>query len=59
MGAVVDAAEPPSVHVAVELRGRQGAMAEKLLDRSQVGAALEQVRRERVPQPVRMREHAP
>ena len=30
-------------------------MAEKLLDRAQVGAAFEQVRRVRVPEPVRVR----
>ena len=58
MGAVVDAAEALRVDVAVDLRRRERAVAEELLDRAQVGAALEQVRRERVPQAVRVREHA-
>src|SRR5262249_10118873 len=55
---VVDTAQPPSVDVAVQLRRREGAVAEQLLDRAQVGATLEQVRRKRVPQPVGMREDA-
>ena len=33
-------------------------MAEELLDRAQVGAALEQVRRERMAQPVRVAKEA-
>ena len=55
VGAVVDLAEALAVDVAVDLRRRERRVAEQLLDRAQVGAALEQVRRERVPQPVRMR----
>src|SRR4051812_13522535 len=45
--------------MAVHLRRRERAVAEQLLDRPQVGAAFEQVRRERVAQPVRMRDEAP
>src|SRR5215210_6649341 len=56
MGAVVDAAQALAVDVAVHLRRRERAVAEQLLDRTQVGAALEEVRRERVPEPVRMSE---
>ena len=37
---VVDAAEPSGVDVAVDLRGRERRVAEQLLDRAQVGAAL-------------------
>ena len=46
--AVVDAAEAPRVDVAVDLRRRERRMAEKLLDRAQVGAALQEVRRVRM-----------
>jgi hypothetical protein len=52
---VVDAAETPAVDVAVDLRRRQRAVAEQLLDHAQVGAALEQVGRERVAETVRVR----
>src|SRR2546430_5546835 len=48
--AVVDLAQPPRIDVAVDLRRREGRMPKKLLDRAQVGAALEQMRRERVPE---------
>ena len=58
MRAVVDLAQAARVDVAVHLRRRERAVAEQLLDRAQVGAALEQVRRERVPQPVRVRKQA-
>ena len=58
MRAVVDAAQALAVDMAVQLRRRQGAVAEQVLDRSQVGAALEQVRREGMAQPVWVREHA-
>ena len=58
MAAVVDAAEAPRVDVAVDLRRREGAVPEQLLDRAQVGAALEQVGRERVPQAMRVRAEA-
>src|ERR671930_1943492 len=53
---VVDAAETGRVHVAVHLGRRERAVPEQLLDRPQVGAALEEVGRERVPQAVRVRE---
>ena len=53
--AVVDTAEALRVDVAVDLRRRQGRVAEQLLDHAQVGAALEQVRRERVTQAMRVR----
>ena len=58
MRAVVDLPQEAGVHVAVHLRRRERAVAEQLLDRAQVGAALEQVRREGVPQAVRMRKQA-
>ena len=54
VGAVVDTAEALRVDVAVDLRRREGRVAEQLLDHAQVGAALEQVRRERVAQPMRV-----
>ena len=41
------------VDVGVALRGAEPGVAEQFLDRPQVGAALEQVRRERMPQRVR------
>src|SRR5581483_10348439 len=41
-------------HVQVDLRGREVGVAEHLLDAAEVGAALEQVRREGVPQQVRV-----
>ena len=44
----VEAVEAAGVDVAVDLGGRERGVAEQLLDRAQVGAALEQVRRERV-----------
>ena len=55
MRAVVDPAQALAVHVAVDLRRRERGMAEQLLDRAQVGSALEQVRCEGVAQPVRVR----
>ena len=58
MGAVVDAAQAAAVDVAVDLGGRERAVAEQLLDHAQVGAALEQVGRERVAKPVRVRRQA-
>ena len=54
MRTVVDAAQVARVDVAVELRRRERAVAEQLLDRAQVGAAVEQVGRERVPEAVRV-----
>src|SRR5439155_10417662 len=59
MRAVVDTAQPLAVDVAVHLGRRQRRMTEQLLDRAQVGAALEQVRRERVPKPMRVRDEPP
>ena len=53
--AIVDAAQPATVHVAVDLRRRERAVPEQLLDHAQVGAALEEVRGERVTQAVRVR----
>ena len=58
MRAVVDLAQAARVHVAVHLRRRERAVAEQLLDRAQVGAALEQVRGEGVPQAVRVGKQA-
>src|SRR5437016_5037931 len=51
--AIVDGAEPGLEHVCVYLRRRQIGVAEHQLNRPQIGAPLEQVRRERVPQDVR------
>ena len=59
MGPVIDLAQPLPVHVAVRLRRRERAVAEQLLDHAQVGAAFEQVRRERVAQAMRVREQPP
>ena len=58
MRAVVDAAQPARIHVAVDLRRRERGVAEQLLDRAEIGAALEQVRSERVAQPVWVAEQA-
>ena len=54
MRLVVHLAETPRVDVAVHLRRRQRAVPEQLLDRPQVGPALEQVGREGVPQAMRV-----
>ena len=54
MRPVVDAAKVPAVDVAVDLRRRERAVPEQLLDHAQVGAALEQVRGERMAEAVRM-----
>ena len=50
---LVGPAQPVGGDVGVELRGRQRGVAEQLLHRAQVGAALEQVGGGGVPQPVR------
>ena len=50
---IVDASQPRLEDVRVDLRGRQIGVPEHHLDRAQVGAALEQVRRERMTQHVR------
>src|SRR6478736_2985807 len=59
MRAIVDAAQPVGVHVAVDLSCRERAVAEELLDHAQVGAALEQVCREGVAKAVRVRDEPP
>ena len=58
MRTVVDLAQALRIDVAVHLRRRERAVAEQLLDRAQVGAALEQVRREGVAEAVRVRQQA-
>ena len=58
MRAVVDAPKAARVDVAVDLRRRERRVPEQLLDDAEVGAALEEVRRERVPQAVRVAEEA-
>ena len=50
---LVHAAQPCFQHVRVDLRRRQIGVPEHHLDRAQVGAAIEKVRRERVPEDVR------
>ena len=59
MRAIVDSPQAPGVDVAVDLGRRERAVAEELLDHAQVGAALEQVGGEGVPQAVRVGKHAP
>ena len=56
MRVVVHAPQAARVDVAVDLRRRERRVAEQLLDRAQVGAALEQVGRVRVPEAVRVRQ---
>ena len=53
MSLVVHGTQPRDRDVGVELRGGQRRVAEQFLDDAQVGAALEQMRRGAVPQPVR------
>src|SRR6188472_3361920 len=53
MGPGVLAAEPARLDPGVDLGGRDARVPEELLDRAQVGAALEQVGGERVAQHVR------
>src|SRR5262249_32335552 len=57
VGGVVHAHELVGAHVGVALRRRQAAVAEELLDHAEIGAGVEQMRRERVAQ--RVRAHAP
>src|SRR5512137_1562728 len=52
MELVVDAAKPVPADVGIDLRRRDLAVAEHELDRAQVRPALEQVRRERMPEDV-------
>src|SRR5687767_7612471 len=59
VGVVIDLARTPGVDVAVGLRRRVRGVAEQLLDRAQVGAGLEQVRGEGMPEPVGVGEEAP
>src|SRR5439155_9871161 len=59
MGLVVDLPQARRIDVAVHLRRRERAVPEQLLDRAQVGAALEEMRRERVPETVWVREESP
>jgi hypothetical protein len=49
----VDVEQPRRIHRRVNLRGGQARMAEQLLQRSEVRAAREQMRREAVTQRVR------
>src|SRR4051794_6634865 len=58
MSAIVDPAKAAAVDVRVDLRRRERAVAEELLDHAQVSAALEQVRGERVTELVRVRGQA-
>ena len=55
MSASIGRSEAHGLYPSVNLSGRDSGMSEQLLNRAQVGAALEQMRRERVPQRVRMR----
>src|SRR5512146_3563834 len=55
---VVDAAQMTRVDVAVHLRRRERAVSEQLLDRAEIRTAVEQVRGERVAQPVRVGDDA-
>jgi hypothetical protein len=54
MSPVGHTTQAAAVDVAVELRRRKRAVPEELLDRAQIRATLEQMRRERMPQAVRM-----
>jgi hypothetical protein len=58
MGFVIHPAEPAGIDVAVGLCSGKRAVSEKLLDHAQVGAALQEVGRERVPKPMRVGEQA-
>lgn len=59
MRSVVHAPQPAAVDVAVDLRRRERAVAEELLDRAQVGAALEEMRGEGVAKAVRVGREPP
>src|SRR2546429_4260789 len=58
MRLVVHAAQAAAVYMAVQLRRRERAVTEEILDRAQVGSAFQQVRCERMAQAVGMRERA-
>src|SRR6266542_1843587 len=55
MGAVIDPPQSPAVDVAVDLSGRERAVAEQLLDHPQVGTTLQQMGGEGMAQPVGVR----
>ena len=55
MGGLERLAQVVARHVRVDLRGADPAVAEQLLDGAQVAAALDEMRRERVPEGVRAR----
>ena len=55
MGRIEDASQPLSTHVSVYLRRCEVGVAEQLLYGPEIGAPIEQVRGERVPQRVWMR----
>src|SRR5690606_30548398 len=54
MRSIVDVGQMLEVKVGVDLRRRQARVAEQLLDGAQISARLEQMRRERMPQHMRM-----
>ena len=53
MGPVIGFPQPRHRHVGVDLRRHQPGVPEQFLDGAEIGAAVEQVGRERVSQPVR------
>src|SRR5262245_51346889 len=53
MEPIVDRAHPRLEHMRVDLRGRQVSVAEHHLDGAEIGAAVEEVRRERMTHDVR------
>ena len=55
MALCIGGLEPRGLYPSVDLGRRDGSVPEKLLDRTQVGPALEQVRRERMAQRMRVR----
>jgi hypothetical protein len=59
MASVIDLAQAAAVDVAVHLGCREGAVPKQLLDDAQVGAALEQMGRERMPEAMRVGEKSP
>src|SRR3954452_1839407 len=55
MGAAIDLQQPLGIDARINLRRRKRSMAEQFLNRAQVAAAAQQVRRERMPKRVRGR----
>ena len=55
MGARVRRSQARRLYPSVDLRRRYGRVAKQFLDRPEVGAALKEMGRKRVPQRVRMR----